>query len=88
VQHYADAVRELLAYADSCVSEPAPPPSVIKPWIYESIIEGIVDALYPAPKEWSDEVKARHRSHLKLALMLNHEALNEDVRRLLERVKE
>jgi hypothetical protein len=81
VQHYADAVRNLLAYVESL---PAPK---IKPWLDEDLIEQIVKFLYPPREDWDEETKARHRSHLKIALTLNHEVLQEDVKRIFEKVE-
>lgn len=78
VQHYADAVRNLLAYVESL------PPTQIKPWLDEDLIEQIVTFLYPPREEWDEATKARHLSHLKLALTLNHEALQEDVKRIFQ----
>jgi hypothetical protein len=81
VQHYADAVRNLLAYVESL------PPAQIKPWLDEDLIEQIVTFLYPPREEWDETTKARHRSHLKLALTINHEALQEDVKRIFKKVE-
>jgi hypothetical protein len=81
VQHYADAVPNLLAYVESL------PPARIKPWLDDDLIEQIVAFLYPPREDWDEETKARHRSHLKLALTLNHEALQEDVKRIFQKVE-
>jgi hypothetical protein len=55
-----------------------------KPWLDECLIEQMVKLLYPPDPKWTDEIKARHFRHLKLALTISHEALNEDVRRLFK----
>jgi hypothetical protein len=81
VQHYADAVRSLLAYADSL------PVARIRPWLDEDLIEKIVAFLYPPREEWDEKTKVRHRAHLKLALTMSHEALNEDVKRIFKVLK-
>jgi hypothetical protein len=55
-----------------------------KPWLDDEVIEKIVTFLYPPDPNWTEEVKTRHQRHLKLALTINHEALNEDVKRIFK----
>lgn len=59
----------------------------VKHWLDEDLIEELVRMKYPPSPEWSDEIKARHFRHIKLALQLDHEALNEDIRDILKRAE-
>jgi hypothetical protein len=54
-----------------------------KPWLDDDVIDQLVTVLYPPDPKWTDEIKARHFRHLKLALTISSEALNEDVRTIL-----
>jgi hypothetical protein len=53
----------------------------------EDLIEQIVRLRFPPNPEWSDEMKNRHFHHLKIALQLDHEVLNENIRKVLKMVE-
>lgn len=76
VQHYADAVRRLLFISER------------KSWLSEENLDELIRTIYEPNQEWNDEMKARHFRHIKMALQMDPEALNEDVKEIFKRERE
>lgn len=58
-----------------------------RPWLQEDILDQMVRILYPPNDDWTDELKERHFRYLKLALSIDQDALNEDVKQILKQVE-
>jgi hypothetical protein len=76
IQHCANAVRRLLFLSERTG------------WITEENLDDLVRTIYEPNPEWNEEMKARHFRHIKMALQMDPEALNEDVKEIFKRERE
>lgn len=76
VPHCASAVRRLLFLSERTG------------WMTEENLDDLVQTIYEPNPEWNDEMKARHFRHIKMALQMDPEALNEDVKEIFKRERE
>lgn len=79
----AKTVQRLLAAVERFVPEQP------RAYLADDVLDQITETLYPIdPCGWKEDQRIRHFRHMRLAFMLDNDALNEDLRKILKRGKD